>query len=169
MYELKILGVVVFLVAVLILSFIGRNLMKDYKLRIGNQAPYRKFKSILGRQVPVIENSKFRKELQGTIADNYRYVLDILCKSKDPDLQTPIPHIVIVNYPVLRDKILPYLANKTYHDMDSMDRTLMRLIDSYNSDTEALLSVSDLLVMIIRATPPNLYGNHPEIVQQLYL
>lgn len=127
-----------------------------------------KILTILDIHDQVVAQSNYRDELRSTVAESYLYILELLERRRDPDINTPVPVIDLVNHPMLKDEILPYLSNQVYHDLEPLDKTLLRLIDYYNDEMGEIMSIFELLVLVVRTTPPSLYGHDKRIMDQIY-
>lgn len=168
MVQLKYVAVIGFVIAVFVILFIGHSMLREYRKRVMNSVPNRKIRTILDIHDQVVSQSNYRDELRSTVAESYLYILELLERRRDPDICTPMPIIDLVNHPVLKDEILPYLSNQVYHDLEPLDKTLLRLIDYYNDEMEEIMSVFELLVLVVRTTPPSLYGHDKRIMDQIY-
>lgn len=168
MEALKLTAIVAIVVTALLVMLIGWKLMTGYRKTILEESPYRKITMLLRQHAQIASESKFRDEIQASVADAYIYVLDLLTSRKDKDMFSPVVKIDLDKHPMLKEEILPYLASLTYHDIEPMDKTLIRLIDHYNNEMDEIMSIFDLLVLVVRNTPPALYGNDRRITQQLY-
>ena len=168
MEYLKYLLIIVFVLIIGVLIYFGRKMMHDYRHRLNEHAPYRKIKNILDVQAQVVEQSQFRDEIRSNVAESYLYILDRLHRRRDPDINTPVQIIDLENHPLLKKDILPYLSNQVYHDLEPLDKTLLRFIDYYNEEVNELMSIFDLLVLVVKTTPPSLYGNDNRITDQVH-
>lgn len=160
MMDFKLLIIIGFIVVISFLLVVAHSLLGKYREKriVGNPV-----QTILIKYATVIDNSKYRNELRKTIADNYIFILDLIERSKDKDLFTPIPNFDIVNYPVLRDQILPYFQKQTYYDLEPMDQSLLKLIDHYNNEMDEILSLAELLLLAIQSSPASMHNNDATI------
>lgn len=160
MMDFKLLIIIGFIVIVSFLLAVAHSLLSKYREKriVGNPV-----QAILIKYAMVIDKSEHRSELRKTVASNYIYILDLIERSKDKDLFTPMPSFDIVNYPILKDQILPYFHKQKYYDLEPMDQSLLRLIDHYNNEMDEILSLSELLLLAIQSTPTSMHDNDATI------
>lgn len=160
MMDFKLLIIIGFIIIISFLLAVAHAQLSKYreKRTVGNPV-----QTILTKYAMVIDKSEHRSELRKTVADNYIFILDLIERSKDKDLFTPMPNFDIVNYPVLKDQILPYFQKQKYYDLEPMDQSLLKLIDHYNNEMEEILSLSELLLLAIQSTPSSMHNNNATI------
>ena len=168
MDQLKVIAIIGFVIVLSVVLYIGHSMLRDYRKSMVNNVSNRKIRTILDIHEKVVAQSNYRDELRSTIAENYVYILNLLHRRRDPDINTPTTHIDLGNHPILRDEILPYLSSQVYHDLEPLDKTLLRLIDYYNNEMEELMSIFELLVLVVKTTPPSMYGHDKRIMDQIY-